>query len=185
MNFKHAYLIIPILLITIPIGSQARNDKIDPPPIIVLPVPLPERLITLETKIEAQQVRDVMRVRLEAELLNRVSCIAVKSGTNDFYFEGCNVHVRNGAGQTDSLNGFGNLIVGYNEDKSVSPPSPKDRTGSHNLVVGRDHTYSSYGGFVAGENNSIEGRYASVSGGLRNSAIGSNSSVGGGGRTRP
>ncbi len=131
MNFKHAYLIIPILLMTIPIGSQARNDKIDPPPIIILPVPLPERLIILETKIEAQQVMIDELVEQNKELLNRVSCIAVKSGTNDFYFNGCNVHVLNGAGQTDSLNGFGNLIIGYNEDVTTSPSYPKDRTGSH------------------------------------------------------
>lgn len=48
-----------------------------------------------------------------------------------------NLQVINGEGATaDTANGLGNLIVGYNEDTDV----PSDRSGSHNLVVGEDHT---------------------------------------------
>src|SRR5690606_35194649 len=60
-------------------------------------------------------------------------------------FEGCNVQIVNGVGATDSTNALGNLIIGYNENQSGYA-----RNGSHNLVVGRDHGYTSYGGFVAG-----------------------------------
>ncbi|MCG8590604.1 MAG: hypothetical protein MJE66_15035, partial [Proteobacteria bacterium] len=63
---------------------------------------------------------------------------------NDVFFEGCNVHVRNGAGTTNTTNGLGNLIIGYNEAGAVPPT----RTGSHNLVVGEAHGYSSYAGVV-------------------------------------
>jgi hypothetical protein len=65
---------------------------------------------------------------------------------NDVIFEGCNVHIRSGAGYTGApVNGLGNLVVGYNE---AFPDD--DRTGSHNLVVGAFHSYSSSGGLVAG-----------------------------------
>jgi hypothetical protein len=95
----------------------------------------------------------------------------------DVFFDGCNVHIRSGAGTTDAVvNGLGNLIVGYNEDS----PTPAVRTGSHNLVVGQFHTYSSYGGFVAGMRNSLTEANASVSGGISNTASGSASSVSGG-----
>jgi len=48
-----------------------------------------------------------------------------------------------GSGATEGMiNGLGNLIVGYNEDVG----SNATRTGSHNLVVGIEHSYSSYAG---------------------------------------
>lgn len=90
-------------------------------------------------------------------------------------FTGVNVHVRSGSGRTDDAgSGSGNLIVGYNEDLFGNP-----RTGSHNLVVGAGHGYSSCGGFVAGFGNTISGRYAAVSGGAENAASGNVSSVSG------
>ena len=61
---------------------------------------------------------------------------------------------------------LGNLIVGYNTD--VGWP----RTGSHNLIVGDRHGYTSYGGFVAGELNSIAAAWATVTGGQWNLANG-------------
>ena len=80
----------------------------------------------------------------------------------DVVFEDCNVHIRSGSGATDGLtNGNGNLVIGYNEDASGT----KDRTGSHNLIIGPEHSYPSFGGFVAGKNNTVSGEYASVTGG--------------------
>ena len=46
-------------------------------------------------------------------------------------FTGVNVQIVNGLDDTETINGAGNLIVGYNE-----PPNDADRTGSHNLVGG-------------------------------------------------
>jgi hypothetical protein len=96
-------------------------------------------------------------------------------------FSGVNVHIRDGSGRTDDLpnstNGLGNLIVGYNEMATFQ----EGRGGSHNLVVGPYHTYTSYGGFVAGAGNIVSGPWASVSGGCANTASGdSGSSVSGG-----
>lgn len=94
-------------------------------------------------------------------------------------FHDANVHVRSGSGSTDNgggaPNGRGNLIVGYN-----GVLGGETRTGSHNLIVGDDHSYTSYGGFVAGVENNILAPHASVSGGNDNTASGDFSSVSGG-----
>jgi len=100
-------------------------------------------------------------------------CLATDG--DDAVFEGCNVHVRNGLDTTNTVNGSGNLIVGYNE-----ATGDLLRGGSHNLVVGSEHSYSSYGGLVAGFANTISGAYTSVSGGELNTASGPGSSVSGG-----
>ena len=72
---------------------------------------------------------------------------------------GANLQVVSGEGATDAtVNGLGNIIVGYDENTS------DDKSGSHNLVVGYGHTYSSYGSFVAGQDNNITGNYTSISG---------------------
>ena len=77
-------------------------------------------------------------------------------------------------GTDGDTNGVGNLIVGYDENNS------NDKTGSHNLVVGKYHTYSSYAGLVAGYDNNVTGANASVSGETANTASGEYSSVSGG-----
>jgi hypothetical protein len=93
-------------------------------------------------------------------------------------FEDANVHVRSGAGATDStVNGRGNLIIGYNEARDGYI---LDRGGSNNLVLGSRNEFSSYGGMVVGRYNSIEAPYSSVSAGWGNTASGGYSSVSGG-----
>ncbi len=111
-------------------------------------------------------------------------------------FEGANVHIRSGSGGTEdggSPTGLGNLIIGYNEPPAVL--SPGERGGAHNLVIGREHRYISHGGLLAGEENTLFGPaatvsggklniagapYASISGGESNSASGNVSSISGG-----
>jgi hypothetical protein len=116
-------------------------------------------------------------------------------------FTGVNVQIVNGAGRTGSINGTGNLIVGYNEtDPSNSLQicsngayadqmtcttnggvwGANQRPGSHNVVIGSQHSYTQYGGFVAGFNNAITNGYVSVSAGTFNVARGLESAVGGG-----
>lgn len=91
--------------------------------------------------------------------------------------EGANLHIRAGNGNTSaSPNGSGNLIVGYNEEQG----SGNARSGSHNLVIGQEHSYTSVGGFVAGRDNNVTGPFASVCGGRNNTASGNNSSISGG-----
>ena len=134
------------------------------------------RLETLETENEALTLR-IGAVEGENEvLINKLACVSNASNSINLYFDGCNVHVRNGVGQTNSVNGRGNLLVGYDKARNLG----SDKTGSHNLVVGDEHNYISYGGFVAGFRNSVTGQQASVLGGDFNVASGLRSSVSGG-----
>jgi hypothetical protein len=91
-----------------------------------------------------------------------------------------NVHVLSGSGTTDDkigATGLGNLIVGYNEMPTSGLPT---RSGSHNLIVGPSHSYSSFGGVVFGDNNFVSGKYATTLGGNQNLSSGPESSILGG-----
>jgi hypothetical protein len=95
------------------------------------------------------------------------------AGPNIVFTE-ANIHITDGSGATDgggSLLGPGNLVVGY--DENVFSFS---RSGSHNLVVGKDNGFSGVGGFVAGDSNTTQDQFTSVS---ENPATGIESSVGG------
>jgi hypothetical protein len=108
-------------------------------------------------------------------------------GKPTIQFSGVNVQIVNGEGKTASVNGKGNLVLGYNE-------KPRTQTGSHNLVLGEGQLYSSYGDIldgsldvatgsfseVFGYEDSVSGPWSSVTGGYRNGASGGESSVSGG-----
>ncbi len=87
---------------------------------------------------------------------------------------GINLQVVNGMGSTNTLNGTGNLVVGYNE---VGNPDGDDRRGSHNIVGGRENTHASWGGLVVGEANT--GNHSTVSGGNTRTAPGTDDWVAG------
>ncbi|MBN2340843.1 MAG: hypothetical protein JXX29_17635 [Deltaproteobacteria bacterium] len=88
---------------------------------------------------------------------------------NELYFTGANINIVSGSGSTDGdINGLGNLIIGYNEDLDEG----SEKSGSHNLVIGSQNNYSSYGGLVTGYQNTVSGEYSSVSGGTSNTASG-------------
>ena len=108
---------------------------------------------------------------------------------------GVNLHIVNGLGATNGepqypydqygavVNGLGNLILGYNETRTSDPyggSGTDTRTGSHNLILGDETNYSSYGGIIAGDRNGAEKPFASVTGGYDNTASGVASSVSGG-----
>lgn len=95
----------------------------------------------------------------------------------EMHITGANLHVENGSGTTaGEPNGLGNVIIGYNEARDTD----SRRTGSHNLVIGDRHNYSSYGGMVAGYENDIAAPHACVSGGTKNQALGEYTSITGG-----
>ncbi len=117
----------------------------------------------------------------------------VKRVGDTIQFEGVNLQIVNGLGATDGdkssiggleVNGLGNLIVGYDEPLNpdfFSEPKPvPDKSGSHNIIVGKGHNYSSYGGLVAGEYNVISAKYATVLGGSLNQSIEELASISGG-----
>ncbi len=90
-------------------------------------------------------------------------------------FTGVNVQVVNGEGKTATANGEGNLIIGYDENEAKH-----EQGGSHDLVLGEEQTFTSFGGIVAGWGSTVTGSFASVTGGEDNRATGTRSSVSGG-----
>jgi hypothetical protein len=89
-------------------------------------------------------------------------------------FSGVNLQVVNGSGSETTLNGAGNLVLGYDS-------SPGTQSGSHDLVLGTvGQSYTSYGGIVGGRENTLSGPYASILGGAYSTASGSTSVIAGG-----
>jgi hypothetical protein len=116
-------------------------------------------------------------------------------------FSGMNVQIVNGRGATNTINGLGNLIIGYDEVNTWTDLATcsngywKDqiscegngeiwshthKSGSHFLVTGYKNSYSRFGGIVSGQQNFATGTHATVTGGVYNTASGHNSSVTGG-----
>ena len=115
------------------------------------------------------------------QFLNHMDMVQLPDGLGGtvltIRFHGANVQIVNGTGITDGVvDGAGNLIVGYNELRGAGD----DRSGSHNLVVGKEHNFTTFGGLVAGRTNTLGGIHASVSGGRFNAASGNYASVSGG-----
>ena len=98
-----------------------------------------------------------------------------------------------------TINGKGNLIVGYNSARTGAPVcsigqygdqptcevgggiwASDHKSGSHNLVVGEGNAYSASGGVVFGRANAVTGPGATVVGGQDNLARGFHSVVSGG-----
>ena len=112
---------------------------------------------------------------------------------------GANVQIVNGEGKTATTNGEGNLVIGYDENESGQcsnrhlrtkqqceggggtwTPEPHAQTGSHNLILGREQTFTSFGGIDAGVLNTISGEWATITGGRQNTASGNDSAILGG-----
>lgn len=160
-----------------------------------------KQIEALETSVEESKQRGIqMRTSLssiERKLSNREAETSEEPRLEDYVhidmnpinglagphiiFEGVNVHIRSGSGATDDsggpLLGLGNLIVGYNE---IDASEFKARNGSHNIVVGSNHGYGSFGGLLAGLGNNVSAPFSTVSGGTENEANGWASSVMGG-----
>ncbi len=170
----------------------------------------------LKSAIELEQRRNaalVERIRsLEASLskmiaLNQVVSIEAVNGVRTVRFSGVNLQVVNGTNFTESINGAGNVIIGYDETNltatqefcsratsSTGFPTETEaaclaaggvfaathKSGSHNLVMGTNNNYSSAAGIVAGRLNSVNEMYASVLGGVQNRSSGTTAVIVGG-----
>lgn len=128
------------------------------------------------TALLALQATTAQRIQLtpeQSEILSHMSLVQLDDGhggkLETIRITGVNVQLVNGLGETETTNGLGNLIVGYNE---LGNEISDDRTGSHNLVVGNKNSYLSFGGLVAGSDNTVSGQFASVGGGELNRATG-------------
>jgi uncharacterized coiled-coil protein SlyX len=163
---------------------------------------LEKRVSKLEAKISAQQKELKEAYKTISKLQEELNSLNSDLGTfrelkeyvrlvpqtmegvrgPNLVFEGINVHIRNKRHSTTVVDGLGNLIIGYNEigDEAGLFYPPPVRNGSHNLIVGAGHSYSSAGGFVAGYRNTIGSSFSTVAGGFLNVANGEHSSVAGG-----
>jgi hypothetical protein len=113
------------------------------------------------------------RLEVEQPLTDLLAYLTVDTQTHDIYLTGANLNVRKRA-DTNQADGLGNLIVGYN----FGPAEHK--TGSHNLVVGPSHTYTSLWGIVAGYDHAITAPRAAAIGGNGSTVEGAGAvSVGG------
>src|SRR5438067_1343428 len=63
-------------------------------------------------------------------------------------FAAVNVQILNGTGRTASVNGTGNLVIGYDEN-----PASLAQTGSHDLILGRNHSFTGFAQLLAGFQN--------------------------------
>lgn len=115
---------------------------------------------------------------LETQVAELTALLAgVRREPQTIVLDGLNLQIVNGTGTTNGTpNGLGNLIIGYNE----LPKDPRDRSGSHNAVIGMYHGYGAHSGIVAGYDNQILAQGACVTGGLGNVADGEHTSVAGG-----
>lgn len=96
-----------------------------------------------------------------AALTSRLACVDAASDGNELVFSGCNVNIRNGLNRTETTNGRGNLVVGYNEVGT----GLVNRDGSHMVIVGPRHNWRGFGGIVSGRNHRQDSAYASIVGG--------------------
>lgn len=100
----------------------------------------------------------------------------------DVIVEGGNLYVRNGTsldddpytddGLTYTGDGTGNLILGWNADNV--PQNPRNENGgrefggSHNLIIGDDHSWPANGGFASGYGNWLGADGVGFLGGISN-----------------
>jgi hypothetical protein len=116
------------------------------------------------------------RVGALERTLTHVTSVTGAGGLPEVRITGANLRLVNGLRATATANGLGNLLVGYNEPRQGG----NVETGSHNVVVGQGHNFSSFGGLVVGRQNEISGVFAAVSGGFDNTASGASAAVSGG-----
>jgi hypothetical protein len=149
------------------------------------------RAATVATDLAAVQANSVLALD---------GILAYDAAAQTARFSGVDVQVINGQGP-NTINGRGNLIVGYNQPRTGAAICSKGdydsptgvactanggifaqshKSGSHNLVVGEGHAYSDYGGVLFGQNNAVTHVGGAALGGDSNVVRGPLSSVTGG-----
>lgn len=134
-------------------------------------------MLTSMQSVSSPQPVSVLN-REQKAILDLMSVVWVDDGmggtVKTLRIEGVNLQLVNGTGTTgNSGNGRGNLILGYNE----IDVDGQNRTGSHNLVLGRYNDYLAHSGIVAGQRNATTNEFTSVLGGSGNTAAANNSVI--------
>jgi hypothetical protein len=153
------------------------------------------------------RIRDLEAAIATVRQLNGALSIENLNGVRTVRLSGVNLQVVNGLNRTDTVNGAGNIIVGYDEANTFTTApicskahalngseivteggclaaggifSTQQKSGSHNLVMGLGNGYSSFGGIVSGRFNYINEMFAAVVAGVDNRASGRFSGIFGG-----
>jgi hypothetical protein len=147
---KHFALILlsSFLACTTLVAHAQSIEKMPPKPATLASLTRQVQLLADQLKqvsdTAARQQQTITDLKASNDtLVSKLACVANISGSHDFIFTGCNVHVRNGMGSTKTTNQYGNLIIGYNKNEVAL------RTGSHNVILGDLHEYKSYGASAA------------------------------------
>jgi hypothetical protein len=144
------------------------------------------------------QIKDLKAALTASIALKDTLSVETVNGVRTVRLTGVNLQVVNGTNSTEIVNGAGNVIVGYDEPNTNTrivcslatdangnsltnetaclgaggTVAVRQKTGSHNLVMGSQNSYSAAGGIVAGNGNFITALYASNLGGTGNIASG-------------
>lgn len=133
----------------------------------------------LSLQEQVHLLRDLARAQASDIFRLQKLLAGVTRRGNNLRFTGMNLQVVNGTNATHGTpNAVGNVIIGYNAPRDDTTAA--DRAGSHSLVIGDQHHWTSYGHLIAGARNTASGPSASVSGGYRNTASRPQTSVTGG-----
>ena len=139
---------------------------------------LEAKVVVLEAQVRALQTQLLAQANSPIMALNPY--LTVDPAQHRVRFTGVNLQLVNGTGYTDTVNGRGNLIIGYDlvrtddtyfcadgqyPDKSTCEGSGQTwasshKTGSHYLVIGDMNNYAQYGGLVVGAYNTSTGPIA-------------------------
>jgi hypothetical protein len=108
----------------------------------------------------------------QAAIADLLAVVTVDLPAATLTITGVNVYVQSGSGTTDDGGapvGLGNLVLGYDEG---SADGSDLKTGSHNLVIGPEHSYTGVGGIVAGEDNWLLADHSAILAGNKNEVSG-------------
>ena len=174
--------------------AQITVNKNDLAALLATVTQLQADLATVNTKLDAIENNTVLG-------LDGFLSLGAYDGYETAIFSGVNLQINNGTEFTAStMNGKGNLIIGYNESYSSAREFCSDpyyntmqdctvgggvwaknvHSGSHNLILGVANSYNKYSGIVAGTENVINNNNSSVLGGQGSLASGLDSVVVGG-----
>jgi hypothetical protein len=98
------------------------------------------------------------------------------AGKPTIQFSGVNVQVVSGSDSTSAaVNGEGNIVIGYDENAGAH-----EQTGSNNLILGEEQTFTSYAGIVGGDHNVLTAPFAAILSGRENEVSAESASIAGG-----
>jgi hypothetical protein len=117
----------------------------------------PAQFAALKAQVVALQQQVIARQQNKALALAPFVTVDLNPDNHvpgpDITFHGANIHIVNGLNATQLINGLGNLIIGYDEyAPQGNTYQGYERSGSHNLVLGRYHKWfqGAFGNLMAG-----------------------------------